>query len=92
MLTFFTLRENFYDLRVSLIVDGDAKAASLTVTYNRRIVRHEELPFADFAIGGKVADLAKAQAWLHRPCGERGNFIEALEYACRTGALKRAAA
>lgn len=92
MLSFFKIRRNFHKLTVSLTVDGDAKTAEVVVSYDRRIVRIEEIPFDLVSTGGKIADVAKAEAWLSRPCGERGNYVEALEWACRTGVLTREAA
>lgn len=79
MLSFFGIKSTFYKCRVSLTVDVDGKAADLCVTYGGRIIRLESVTFRD------VENVDKANAWLRRDMGERGNFVEYCEYACRVG-------
>jgi hypothetical protein len=81
MLTFFQIRKNFYKLSVHIAVDCTRELADLMVTYDRIIVGQQELPYYD------VSTPDKANAWLCRPCGERGNFIEYTEWLCRSGVM-----
>lgn len=77
MLTQFTIKRKFYKLAATLYVDLEGKNASLTVTYDRRIVALPEIHIYD------VNTVEKAEKWLSRPVDERGNFIEVLEHQYR---------
>lgn len=83
MLAAFTTRSRFYKLTVTLAVDCEDKSAEMTITYDRRILRIEAVSFYD------VREPALAEAYLGRPMGERGSFVEALEWSCRHGHLRR---
>ncbi|MFZ3481845.1 hypothetical protein [Sphingomonas sp. 3-13AW] len=75
----------FDKLSVCLCVDIADRAASGTVSYNGRIMRmitERDAPF------GEVNTPEKAQAWMKRPMGERGNLMEHLEWQARTGLLQ----
>lgn len=86
MLKFFQLESTFYQVTVRLYVDCAMREASLSVTHARRLIRaSESVPFHE------VATVAAAESWMRRPMGERGNFIETLEWQCRSGILKAAA-
>ena len=82
MLASFTIRRTFNRLNVSLRVEREHAEATLDVTYDRLLVRvGAPVPYMD-AYSPELAE-----AWLSRPLGERGSFVEALEWQCRTGLL-----
>ncbi len=83
MITFFQSEKTFYKLRVTLTVDAKRKSAEVMIAYDRLIIRIETVPFHE------VYDPAAAEKWLHRPIDERGNYIERLEWMCKTGILAR---
>jgi hypothetical protein len=86
MLTQFTIEHTFYNLRMTLYVDTKQRNASLTVTYDRYIRHMGDIPFHEVS----TPDLA--EKWFSRPCGERGNFIEFMEWRCRTEPREQTAA
>lgn len=72
MLTSFTIKRTFYETRVSLYVDCEAKTADCLVTYDRRIVRQEGVPF------WQTDTPEKAAAWLSETVGVEGSRLETL--------------
>lgn len=77
MLAMFQLKKTFNKLSVSVWVSCEQKNASVIVTYNRVIVATQDIPFHE----ANTPD--KANAWLARPMGERGSFVEYLEWRYR---------
>lgn len=85
MLASFIIKRHFCGTGITLYVDVEAKDAHLTVTHKRIIQRIETLSPADWQ---HVATPEKAEAWLSRPMGERGNATEYLHWLASTGQLK----
>lgn len=81
MMAFFSLKKTFYQTRVSLYVDCEHKNASVIVTHNHVIVATADIAFHE------VYDAAKAEAWLSRPCGIHGNFVETMHHDASHGFL-----
>lgn len=84
MLTMFQCRRTYHALVVSLMVDVERKDVSGTITYDRRIVRTFDVKDAPFH---EVSTPERAEAWLSRPLGERGSFVETMEWQARLGLL-----
>lgn len=81
-MTFFQMRKFYNGLRATLTVDLEAKAAEVVIAYHGKIQRMETVNLWE------VDTPEKANAWMSRPMGERGNFIERLEWMARSGILK----
>ncbi len=84
MLTMFQCRRTYHKLVVSLMVDLERKDVSGTIAYDRRIVHMFDAKDAPFH---EVCTPDKAEAWLSRPLGERGSFVETMEWQGRMGLL-----
>jgi hypothetical protein len=74
MLTFFTVKRHYCGLDARLYVDGEHQEAEISLSYNRLIVAGQAIPFS------VVATPEKAEAWLSRPMGERGSFLETMQW------------
>lgn len=85
MLATFIIKRHFCGTDVKLYVDLEAKEAELTVCHKRIIKRIETLQPWDWQ---HVTTPEKADRWLSRPMGERGNAIEHLHWLASTGRLK----
>lgn len=85
MLTMFQCRRIYHKLAVSLTVDLERKDVSGMIMYDRRIVRTFDAKDAPLH---EVHTPEMAEAWLSRPVGERGSFVEMLEWQCRHGILQ----
>jgi hypothetical protein len=73
----FTIRRQFNKLRATIYVDCEARTASVTLTYDRVIVRQEDISYY------RVFSPETAEAWLARDAGERGSLLETLEWQYR---------
>lgn len=83
MLDSFVVRRTFYKLTASLYVDcSDVRngAATLMVTYDRRIVINGDVGKADVH---KLMTPDGAERWLSETVGERGSRVEAWEWQYR---------
>lgn len=85
MLATFIIKRHFCGTDVKLYVDLQDKTAQLTVTHKRIIQRVETLQPWDWQ---HVITPEKAEEWLSRPMGERGNATEYLHWLASTGRLK----
>jgi hypothetical protein len=78
MLTHFQCETTFYKLTVKLYVEVLKETAEATVIYDRLLRRTEvNVPFWE------VSTPEKANAWFNRGAGERGSWVETLEWQCR---------
>jgi hypothetical protein len=96
MLTFFRVERTFYKLRASITAeltkhpkDGHKWEAQLLVTYDRRIVQNGLFTAADLP---SVNTPEGAEAWMSRPMGEQGSWLEAAERHFRASETTRKAA
>lgn len=91
MLDSFVVRRTFYKLTASLYVDcRDHRngAATLMVTYDRRVVINADVGKADIH---KVMTPDGAERWLSETVSEHGNRVEHWESHYRRNALRVAA-
>lgn len=87
MLDHFQVSRHFNKLHVSMFVDVAKKEASYMVIYDRLVIRAAEP--VEFH---KVSTPDNAENYFSYFTGERGSFVERLEWLCRTGTLTRDAA
>jgi len=84
MLAFFQTEKIYNGLAARLYVDCKRKEAQLSLSYQGRLLRVETIPNT---YGNDVFTPDKAEAWLGRSAGERGNMVEHWEWQARTGIL-----
>ncbi len=82
MLTQFKCESHYNQLHVTLYVECNMKDAGVALTYDRLFYGEWVVPFRE------VSTPELAERWMHRPIGERGNFMEDMEWQCYTGIRK----
>jgi hypothetical protein len=87
--TAYTVRAQYCATAATITVEahGAVARASILVTHNRRIVHMRDLTASDMAGDWRHDPVGRAQAFLSRDMGERGSFLEWLDWAARHGLL-----
>ena len=91
MLENFTLSATFYETRVRLYVEirlHGPSMASCVITQDRVIVSMSDVRATEC---GSWRSVAEAEAWMRRPMGERGNFVEWAHWMASNGLFRQAA-